>query len=58
MSESKRDQTGRRCLPPTKPKEEELQIVSQGTSVVNPTLRLELVGLREDFWISGDGPEA
>jgi hypothetical protein len=27
------------------------------TIVVNPALRLELVRLREDFWISGDGPE-
>jgi hypothetical protein len=25
--------------------------------VVDPALRLELVRLRKDFWITGDGPE-
>jgi hypothetical protein len=46
------------CLPPTKPVYKEFEIFFQVTLVVEPSLRLECVRLREDFRISRDGPEA
>jgi hypothetical protein len=45
-------------LPPTKPEDEEFEIVPHATFVINPALRLECVRLGEDVWVSRDGPEA
>jgi hypothetical protein len=56
MTESR--QNDYRCLPTTKPIDKELEIISQETLVVNPSLGLECVRLREDFRIPGDSPEA
>jgi hypothetical protein len=47
----------RRCLPPTKPEDEELEIISHMTFVINPALRLKRLRVGVDFRISRDGPE-
>jgi hypothetical protein len=43
--------------PPTKPIDKKCKIISQVTLATNPTLRLEHVGIRVNFWISRDGPD-
>jgi hypothetical protein len=44
-------------LPTTKAISEETQIIAQPARFVNPTLRIKLLGFREDIWIIGDSPD-
>jgi len=39
------------CLPTTKPIEKEFEIIPQATVIINPSLGLECVRLREDIRI-------
>lgn len=54
---NKRQAAQRWCLPPTKPIDKELDIVSHASFGIEPAIRLECLRVREGLWVARDCPE-